>query len=87
MNNLNDEQMDRIIKEKFQKDNKISNKANLIFENFNPQTEEKSNIKEKMNTDNQDVLNNLFYKKLNKILSVAAVSLSVLVVGGTTLYF
>ena len=87
MNNLNDEQMDRIIKEKFQKDNKISNKANLIFENFNPQTEEKSNIKEKMNTDNQAVLNNLFYKKLNKILSIAAVSLSVLVVGGTTLYF
>lgn len=87
MSKLNDEQMDRIIKEEFHKDKIISEKASSIFENFNPQTEEKSPIKEEINKTNKNVIDVQFYKKLNKILSVAAVSLTVVLVGGTTLYF
>ena len=87
MNRLNDEQMDRIIKEEMKKDTFISEKANSIFSNFNPQLEEKAVKNEDIERDNKNVINAVFYKRLNKILSVAAVSLTVVLVGGTTLYF
>ena len=87
MNKLNDEQMDRVIKEKFRQDKEISDKANSIFANFNHQTEEKTSIKEEINKANKTVVNALFYKRLNSVLSVAAVSLTVILVGGTAIYF
>lgn len=108
---FNDEQLDKIIKEKFKQDTIISEKANSIFANFNPQVELKNSIEsnskieentkvkqinfqakedkqkeEKVNV-NKNVIDALFYKRLNKFLSVAAVSLTVVLVGGTTLYF
>lgn len=88
MNNLTDEQIDKIIKESFKQDIQISDKANAVFENFKPEkVKEKSNIKEEIRKANKNVIDGLFYKRLNKILSVAAVSLSVVLVGGTALYF
>ena len=87
MNRLNDEQMDRIIKEEMKKDTFISEKANSIFSNFNPQLEEKAVKNEDIERDNKNVINAVFYKRLNKVLSVAAVLLTVVLVGGTTLYF
>ena len=137
MNNLSDEEIDKIIKEKFQKDEVIPDKVNAIFNNFNPHAINKENNKENNNEKNgnkvmyivgqeeskqqnnyeneiknknkfqsQNIITNngnnqsnatsninnklfsiSFYKNLNKYLSVAAVSLTVVLVGGTTLYF
>ena len=87
MNNVNDEQIDKIIKEKFKQDNTISDKASSVFANFKPPVENKTTIKQETMQANQNVINALFYKRLNKFLSVAAVSLTVVLVGGTTLYF
>ena len=112
MNNLTDEQMDKIIKSKFQNDNKISDKANAVFTNFNPKqfnnqfmndsakqseaTNNEQSIKHEINNHNnaknmsnagKKIVEVNFYQKLNRILSVAAVSLTVVLVGGSVLYF
>ncbi len=106
MNRLTDEQMDKIIKAKFKKDNQISDKANSVFENFNPkhynnqfrntsvENIENNNdqtiiheIKEKSNNTAKKIIEVNFYQKLNRLLSVAAVSLTVVLVGGSALYF
>lgn len=92
MNNLTDEQIDKILKDSFKQDIQISDKANAVFENFKPETikeptKDESNIKEEIKQTRKNVIDGLFYKRLNKFLSVAAVSLSVVIVGGTALYF
>ena len=112
MNNLTDEQMDKIIKSKFKNDNKISDKANAVFTNFNPKqfnnqfmndsakqseaTNNEQSIKHEINNHNnaknmsnagKKIVEVNFYQKLNRILSVAAVSLTVVLVGGSVLYF
>ena len=72
MNRLNHEQLDRFIKEKFKKDTIISKQSEMVFKNFNP-----NKVKPIIS----------FYQQLNRALSVAAVSLTVLLVAGTSLYF
>lgn len=52
MNNLSDEEIDKIIKEKFQKDEVIPDKVNAIFNNFNPHAINKENNKENNNEKN-----------------------------------
>ena len=87
MNNLNEEQMDRIIKEKFKQDTTISDKANSVFANFKPEVTNKTSVKQETIQASKNAINMLFYKRLNRVLSVAAVSLTVVLVGGTALYF
>ena len=93
MSKLTDEQMDSIIKSEFKKDNVISEKADSVFKNFDPkmfakqETKNTSNDVNKINKAGNKVIEVDFYKRLNRILSVAAVSLSVVLVGGTALYF
>ncbi|MBR2786651.1 MAG: hypothetical protein IKD76_04060 [Clostridia bacterium] len=84
MNKLTNEQMDEIIKAKFKSDRQISDKANSVFENFKQGQYNNPFINNFSKEDNKD---GLFYQKLNRILSVAAVSLTVVLVGGSALYF
>lgn len=55
-------------------------------ENNNEQTV-KHEIKDKSNNTDKKIIEVNFYQKLNRILSVAAVSLTVVLVGGSVLYF
>lgn len=104
MNRLTDDQIDKIIKDKFKNDNQISDKANSVFKNFNidknvvqfnnnpvvnakVNNNEKSEAKEKIKSTTGKVIEVSFYHKLNRFLSVAAVSLTVVLVGGSILYF
>jgi hypothetical protein len=87
MKELNEEQMDRIIKEKFKQDTTISDKANSVFANFKPEATNKTSIKQETIQASKNAINMLFYKRLNRVLSVAAVSLTVVLVGGTAIYF
>lgn len=118
MSNLSDEQIDKIIKQSFKQDINISEKANAVFRNFDPQKAREQQLREQQikeqkfreqqlriqqmkveqeraqaqakqetNKTNQKVIEGLFYKRLNKFLSVAAVTLTVVLVGGTALYF
>ncbi len=103
MNRLTDKQIDEIIKEKLKRDDKISDKANSVFANFNPEQytnknikqETKDNTRQDLNKNYKDNINNTeknkikgnSYRKFSRILSVAAVSLSVFLVGGSVLYF
>lgn len=91
INDFNESKIDNMIKSKFKEDTYISNQANSVFENFK--------YSEIRNKENQNIKQNNFetakkkyakltiYQKLNRILSVAAVSLTVVLVSGTALYF
>ena len=90
MNDFKDERIDKIIKFKIKKDNYISDQANAVFENF--KHSEIRNKTENINqntcdTEKNKVIQISFYQKLNRVLSVAAVSLTVVLIGGTALYF
>ena len=91
MNDFEEAKIDNIIKSKLKKDNYISNQANSVFENFNYseiRNKEKKTDNAKQNTINtakSKVVQLSFYQKLNRVLSVAAVSLTVILVGGTAL--
>ncbi|MCR5146322.1 MAG: hypothetical protein K6B70_03115 [Clostridia bacterium] len=89
MNRLTDEQIDMVIKDKFRQDNTISKQADMVFKNFNPSkiTTEKTNTSEPRNNVYTVKKTLTFYQKMNRILSVAAVSLSVILVSGTAIYF
>lgn len=100
MNRLTDEQMDKIIKDKFKQDNTISKQADIAFRNFNPNVINKANAYNNINTVNNTKVDETnsranvyqmkksynFYNYLSRVLGVAAVSLTVLLVGGTALY-
>lgn len=93
MNDFEEARIDDIIKSKLKNDKYISNQANSVFENF--KSSELRNKEKKTETIKQDTINKAknkvvqlsFYQKLNRVLSVAAVSLTVVLVGGTVLYF
>lgn len=93
MNDFEEARIDDIIKSKLKNDKYISNQANSVFENF--KSTELRNKEKKNETIKQDTINKArnkvvqlsFYQKLNRVLSVAAVSLTVVLVGGTVLYF
>ena len=102
MNGLIDEQKDRIIKEELQKDKVISEKANTVFKNFNSKVKEDDVIKENIGIGKQNLKENkkrveeknignctnaTFYKKINRILGVAAAFLTVVIIGGTVINF
>ena len=93
MNDFEETKIDKIIKSKLKKDDYISNKANSVFENFKyseirNKENKTENIKQNtVKTANNKVVQVSFYQKLNRVLSVAAVSLTVVLVGGTALYF
>lgn len=92
MNNLTDEQIDKYIKEKLKKDKIISEKANSVFEYFNLDNTKRQEVKKmKDQNQNEKITDNViqvnFYKKMNRILSVAAVSLTVVLIGGSAFYF
>ena len=92
MNNFEDERIDKIIKSKMQKDNYISDQANSVFDNFKHseirnKENKTENIKQNtVKTGKNKVVQLSFYQKMNRVLSVAAVSLTVVLVGGTALY-
>ena len=81
MNDFEEARIDKIIKSKMKKDNYISNQANSVFENFkNSEIRNKENKTESIkqnsiNTAKNKVVQLSFYQKLNRVLSIAAVSL------------
>lgn len=92
MKDFEEAKIDNIIKSTLKKDNYISDQANSVFENFkNSQIRNRENKTENIkqnsvNTAKNKVVQLSFYQKLNRVLSVAAVSLTVVLVGGTALY-
>lgn len=93
MNDFEEARIDKIIKSKMKKDNYISEQANSVFENFkhseirNKENKTESIKQNSINTAKHKVVQLSFYQKINRVLSVAAVSLTVVLVGGTALYF
>ena len=62
-------------------------KTNEITNNVQSEKHETNNKTNNMNNAGHKIIEVNFYKKLNRILSVAAVSLTVVIVGGTAIYF
>ena len=93
MNDFEEAKIDKIIKSRIKKDNYISNQANSVFENFknseirNKKDKAESIKQNAVKTTKNKVVQLSFYQKLNRVLSVAAVSLTVVLIGGTALYF
>ena len=87
MNDFEEAKIDKIIKSRIKKDNYISNQANSVFENFknseirNKKDKAESIKQNAVKTTKNKVVQLSFYQKLNRVLSVAAVSLTVVLIG------